>query len=66
MSKDPSPGELAHNKTHTIVMVSLSKGELEAVRGWAEAVNRSIPGLIKEIILKEIQYRDYQTDNQDA
>jgi hypothetical protein len=66
MSKDPTLGEMAHNKTHTLVYVSLDKGELEAVRGWAEAVGRSIPGLLKDIILKEIQYRDYQNDNKDT
>jgi len=62
MSKDPTLGELAHNKSHTLVMVSLDKEQLEAVRGWAEAVGKSIPGLIKDIILKEIQYRGRDED----
>ena len=62
MSKDPTLGELAHNKNHTLVMVSLSKEELAAVRTWAEMVNKSIPGLIKELVLEGINFYDREVD----
>ena len=56
MLKVPTLGELAFNDTHTLVMVSLDKDELAAVKVWAEACGKSIPGLIKRLVLEGIQY----------
>ena len=56
MLKIPSQGELVFNDTHTWVYVSLDKDELLAVKKWAEACGKSIPGLIRTMLLEEIHY----------
>ena len=58
MPVDLRPGELVHNDKYTIIMMSVDKSQLESIRQWADAYNKSIPRFIKEIVLEKIEQLD--------
>jgi hypothetical protein len=58
MPVDLRPGELVHNDKYTILMLSVDRAQLESIRQWADAYNKSMPSFIKGIILERIEQLD--------
>ena len=58
MSKAPTQGEIEYNDKCTWVLISLDKKQLAALRLYAEHVNKSLPGLARELVLDGIGYDD--------
>lgn len=54
MAVDLRPGELIQNDKYTILMFSVDKAQLELIRRWADAYNKSIPSFIKGIVLEQV------------
>lgn len=61
MTRDISKGELVFDDKYTAVMVSLDHDQLNKVREWAESCGKSIPKLIKDLLLQEILYYERET-----
>jgi hypothetical protein len=65
-TRDTSQGELVINDGSTGVLIGLTNDQLRAVREWADGCGMSVPKLLKDILLKEIHYYEYQANIKDG
>jgi hypothetical protein len=64
-TRDLSQGELVINDGSTAVLIGLTHDQLRAVREWADSCGKSVPKLLKDILLKEIHYYECKADIED-
>lgn len=65
-TRDLSQGELVINDGCTAVLIGLTDHQLSAVREWADSCGKSVPKLLRDILLKEILYYERNADIEDS